>query len=210
MDNSIPIDTVCWDVDWLYIIGLVPYCDYCITQVGGIDCECNPTDLLLGWFDKLPELIYSADGGGPIAEYANLCLVADVHGAAIVVVTGSGDEDFDGLADSQQRAPVECPEAPPGHGVCGCWTLWINLFDYAGHGPGGDEDEGAGAGDTGGESGAEAQMVQALLHGDINMDGITNTADLGIMLGSFGWRADDGADTGDGAGDDSGVERLPR
>jgi hypothetical protein len=37
----------------------------------------------------------------------------------------------------------------------------------------------------GGDSGA--LMQEALDNGDLNMDGVTNTADLGLLLGNFGW-----------------------
>ena len=38
-----------------------------------------------------------------------------------------------------------------------------------------------------GASGDVAAMQNALNNGDLNMDGVTNTADLGILIGSFGW-----------------------
>jgi hypothetical protein len=36
-----------------------------------------------------------------------------------------------------------------------------------------------------GDSGALMQL--SLDKGDLNMDGLTNSADLGILLGNFGW-----------------------
>ena len=38
-----------------------------------------------------------------------------------------------------------------------------------------------------GDAGAIQQMEEAMSHGDLNMDGKTDTADLGVLLGNFGW-----------------------
>ena len=40
---------------------------------------------------------------------------------------------------------------------------------------------------SGAEAPSEAQLADAMGHGDINMDGTTDTADLGALLGNFGW-----------------------
>lgn len=40
---------------------------------------------------------------------------------------------------------------------------------------------------SGAEAPSEAQLEDAMSHGDINMDGTTDTADLGALLGNFGW-----------------------
>jgi hypothetical protein len=168
------------DVDIFRLTNLVPFCDYCIEQIGGIDCECNPTDTRLGWFDKSCDLIFSEDEGGEVTGYAKLCVVADVNGHIILGVTGGPDTDFDGLCDSfVSRAPVECPEPTCGHGVAGCYTLKVYVTKP--HTGGSEPDAGSGA------SGDVAALELALDHGDLNRDGVTNTADLGIMLGSFGW-----------------------
>ena len=178
----------CTDVDYYMIENLVPLCEYCITTVGGIDCECRPTDTLIGWFDKNMGLIDFDDESGPVPGYARLCVTADVDGKARIAVTGSGDEDFDGYLDGQLltaggqtlgsggaggRAPVECPDYLKGHGVCGCYTLDIEVN----HPHSGNNDE----------EPTEEDLMNAMSHGDLNMDGFTNAADLGILLGNFGW-----------------------
>ena len=180
IDNTVGEILNCNDVDYYCLKDLVPFCEYCITTVGGIDCECKPTDTLLGWFDKNMTLIALDDESGPVPGYARLCVTADVDGRARFAVTGSGDEDFDGFLDGQmlnsgaqgvERAPSECPDFLLGHGVCGCYTLDIRVN----HPHSGAEDP------------SEAQLADAMSHGDINMDGKTDTADLGILLGNFGW-----------------------
>jgi hypothetical protein len=181
IDNTTGEVLNCTDVDYFCLKGLVPLCEYCITTVGGIDCECRPTDTLLGWFDKNMALIDLDDESGPVPGYARLCVTADIDGRARIAVTGSGDEDFDGFLDDQVlntgaqgvgRAPTECPEFLKGHGVCGCYTLDVRVNH-----PHTDDNPDAQA----------AQLEAAMNHGDINMDGSTDTADLGIMLGNFGW-----------------------
>jgi Tol biopolymer transport system component len=169
IDNLIENTTICNDVDFFLIRGLVPLCDYCITQVGGIDCECRPTDLNLGWFDKLGNIIDTDDNSGPVQGYADLCVVADANGRALIGVTGTGDDDFNGLADAWEdasgRAPAECNEPPHAHGVCGCYTLCIMV-----------------TGPHGGSSPA-ATLEDPRVNGDLNMDGRVDAADLAILLG---------------------------
>ena len=180
IDNTVGEILNCNDVDFFCIKDLVPLCEYCVTTVGGIDCECKPTDTLLGWFDKNMALIDLDDESGPVPGYARLCVTADIDGRARIAVTGSGDEDFDGYLDGQffntgaqgvGRAPTECPDFLKGHGVCGCYTLDIRVNHPH----------------TDNENPDEAQLQNAMSHGDINLDGDTNTADLGILLGNFGW-----------------------
>ena len=48
--------------------------------------------------------------------------------------------------------------------------------------------------DTGGET-TDPALELALEKGDINRDGVTDTADLGILLSNFGW-----VNTGGGGG----------
>jgi len=180
IDNTVGEVLNCSDVDFFCLKDLVPLCDYCVTTVGGLDCECRPTDTLLGWFDKNMALIDLDDEGGPVPGYARLCVTADVDGRARLAVTGSGDADFDGFLDNQVlntgaqgvgRAPAECPEYLKGHGVCGCYTLEVRV-DHP-HTDGADPDE--------------AALLSAMSRGDINMDGATNSSDLGLLLGNFGW-----------------------
>ena len=194
VDNQIQTREVCDDVDWFCIEGLTPLMDYNITQVGGLDKNCMPTDLYIGWFDKGGNVIAATDDGGPLPEYAGITLISDVLGRAVIAVTGTGDQDFNGLNDALEAAgsqgnqqpadaPV-CPEAPPAHGIGGCYTLSIELTT-----PGNIDPP-----DTGGET-TDPALELALEKGDINRDGVTDTADLGILLSNFGW-----VNTGGGGG----------
>jgi hypothetical protein len=189
-DAHINIDNTCGsvevrcDVDFFKLTNLVPLCDYCIEQIAGINCECLPTDARLGWYDKSCTQILNEGTGGAVPEYAKLCAVADANGEINVAVTGPYDWNFNGLNDMEEgawldnRAPVECPEPKPGHGEAGCYTLkvYVTVPHSGGTPP-----------DGGGASGDVAVMQNALSHGDLNMDGVTNTADLGVLLGNFGW-----------------------
>jgi len=183
VDNTVGMVEVCADVDFFEVNGLVPLCDYCIEQVGGIDDFCLPTDTLLGWFDKLGMLITKAESGGLATEWPKLDAVADINGVIVFAVTGADDCDFDGFADDapagDPRAPSICPEAPQGHGVCGCYTLRVTPT-----GPHAGSDDPGNSGDSGASDDA---MLDALTHGDLNMDGVTDSADLGILIGSYGW-----------------------
>ena len=182
IDNTVGHTEVRCDVDFFKLTNLVPLCDYCIEQIGGIDCECRPTDAMLGWFDKSCEQILHDDDSGS-GVYAKLCAVADANGDINVGVTGTSDWNFNGLDDALEgswlddRALVECPEPKPGHGVAGCYTL--KVYVTVPH-------DGSGMDDTG-DAGAIAQMEEAMSYGDLNMDGKTDTADLGVLLGNFGW-----------------------
>ncbi|MCB9838312.1 MAG: hypothetical protein H6813_03155 [Phycisphaeraceae bacterium] len=186
IDNQCGSVEVRCDVDFFKLTNLVPLCDYCIEQIAGLNCECRPTDARLGWYDKSCTQILTEGEGGAVAGYAKMCAVADVNGEINVAVSGEADSDFDGLDDAQQdawydaqnRAPVECPEPKPGHGEAGCYTLKVYVTVPHTNTDGG-----------GGSSGDTAVMQQALDHGDLNMDGVTNTADLGVLLGNFGWVA---------------------
>ena len=194
IDNQIQTSEICDDVDWFCLEGLTPLMDYNIIQVGGLDKNCVPTDLYIGWFDKGGSVIAAADTGGPITEYAKITVIADILGRAVIAVTGTGDADFNGLDDLLEAAgpaeggetPVDapvCPEAPPAHGIGGCYTLCIELFDHtAGGGGGGDPP------DTGGvDPEVQAALQLAIEHGDINQDGIVDTADLGVLITNFGY-----------------------
>jgi len=185
IDNTCGSVEVRCDVDFFKLTNLVPLCDYCIEQIGGINCECRPTDAKLGWFDKSCTLILFEGTGGAVPEYAKLCAVADANGEINLAVSGETDCDFDGLDDSLQdawydsqiaRAPIECPAVKPAHGEAGCYTLKVSVTGAHNNTP---PDTGAG--------GEAAAMQQALDNGDLNMDGVTNTADLGLLIGNFGW-----------------------
>jgi hypothetical protein len=182
IDNTVGHEEVRCDVDFMKLTNLVPLCDYCIEQIGGINCECRPTDTLLGWFDKSCTLILHEGEGGAVEGYAKLCAVADANGDINIAVTGENDWNFNGLDDSYEgitddRAPIECPEPKHGHGEAGCYTLKVYVtVPHDGSGMPGD-----------GAGGEAALMQTALDHGDLNMDGKTDTADLGVLLGNFGW-----------------------
>ncbi|MCB9839062.1 MAG: hypothetical protein H6813_06960 [Phycisphaeraceae bacterium] len=182
IDNATGLRLTCRDVDFLQLENLVPLCDYCFTQVGGIDCECRPTDTLVGWFDKLGEIIALSYCWDLDTGYDELCFTADSQGRACVAITGEGDEDFDGHRDAGPRAVVECDQREWGHGVCGCWTFALRVIGL--HGEGGQP-----MGPDDGNPDDTDIILNAMNHGDINLDGITNTADLGILLGNFGWTA---------------------
>ena len=179
VDNTTGWIRTCRDVDYLRLDNLVPLCDYCFTQIGGIDCECRPTDTLVGWFDKLGHLIQLSYDWSNDTGYSEICFTADSHGVAILAVTGEGDADFDGMHDGGPRDIVYCDEREWGHGVCGCWTFAIRTIAPHGEGSPMGPDDGL-------PSEAELLLI-AMDRGDINRDGTTNTADLGILLGNFGW-----------------------
>ena len=184
IDNSIVCEEIRQDVDFFCLENLVPLCDYCITQVGGLDCECIPTATAIGWFDKSCVLILKEQGNQPIPGYTKLCVVADANGRVLFAVSGANDCNFNGLHDDHEsivnnRAPVECGFVDWGHGVAGCYTLCVEVVGAHG---GSKNPPNAGGGD-------EAAMLEALNHGDLNMDGTTNTADLGLLIGAFGWTA---------------------
>jgi len=183
IDNVIACEEIREDVDFFCLNNLVPLCDYCITQVGGIDCECIPTATAMGWFDKSCQLILKEQGNQPTPGYTQLCVVADANGRVIFAISGANDCNFNGIHDdhettTESRAPIECAFVDWGHGVAGCYTLCVEVTGAHG---------GQGTTSGGGASGDAATMQQALDRGDLNMDGVTNTADLGILIGNFGW-----------------------
>ncbi|MCB9838310.1 MAG: hypothetical protein H6813_03145 [Phycisphaeraceae bacterium] len=184
IDNALEHNEIRCDVDYFKLTNLVPLCDYCIEQIGGIDCECTKTDAMLGWFDKSCTLIDHNDDKDYEDVYSKLCAVADANGEINIAVTGYSDYNFNGLNDEwefgpgmEDRAPVECPEPKHGHGVAGCYTLKVYVTNPHSGGIPADS----------GNAGDVTVMQNALDHGDLNMDGVTNTADLGILIGNFGW-----------------------
>ncbi len=94
---------VCWDVDHFEARGLRPGEPYCVTAIAGLNEECLDTDVLLGWFDKQGFQIGGAEGqddNGGQGVFADLCVFADDQGVIRFAVTGSGDQDFDGILDA--------------------------------------------------------------------------------------------------------------
>ena len=191
IDNVIPWEQIREDVDFFCIENLIPLCNYAITQVGGLDWECVPTATALGWFDKNCELILKEQGNMVIPGYTQLLAVADVNGRIILAVSGAGDCNFNGILDEHEgilddRAPGECDFVDWGHGVAGCYTLRIDAYGFYG----GDAGPPIVGGPVAGGGEEDTSLIQnAMDKGDINMDGVTDTADLGILLGNFGWIA---------------------
>jgi hypothetical protein len=210
IDNTTGRIDACNDVDFFEFKNLIPNCPYCIVQIGGLDEQCAPTDGQLAWYDKDFNIIITDDNSGD-GVYAALCnpnlpVVADINGVIRIAFTGSGDDNFNGLADGPDeddylidnpdyaleypglnsfllnvgggitagsRLDIVCADPPPAHGVCGCYTLKVFL-------------------DVDAHDALNPPLVtidEALIRGDINMDGTTDTADLGILLGYFGWSA---------------------
>lgn|GEM_PF-2789293 len=208
VDNTTGRIDACNDVDFFTFENLIPNCPYCIVQIGGLSEECTQTDGLLVWYDKDGHITLTDDNSGA-GVYASLCdpnlpVIADINGVIRIAFTGSGDNNFNGLADGTPetdyitanpnyaldypgldtfpvnvgngftgttRLDVVCADPPPAHGVCGCYTLKVFL-DAAAHG---DLDP------------QQVSLDVAMKRGDINRDGVTDTADLGLLLGVFGW-----------------------
>ncbi len=205
IDNTTGLDPLCNDVDFFKYTGLVPFTDYCITAVGGLSKDCTPIDLQLGWFDKSCFLLLIDCDSGPNGV-AELCVVADTNGEVIIGVTGKGDDDFDGYLTPPMAAPADgravdgCPDPSTHHGVCGCYTLCIMTFD-----PHTGELVDRSPNDV-----LHEQITDSMHHGDMNMDGKTDTADLGMLMGRFGWSATDGVDRADAPASEAGQGKALR
>ncbi len=212
IDNTTGRDDFCNDVDFFLFKNLIPLCPYCVVQIGGLNDQCTQTDGLLAWFSP-KQLINTTDDNSGDGVYASLCdpdaaVTADINGIIRIAFSGSGDTNFNGLLDgpaedqyladhpeylndypglppaaapiidmggqplSSRAIDLVCADPPPAHGECGCYTLKISL-DLDAH-----------------EDPPNLLVLQeAMYHGDINLDGITDTADLGILVGFFGWAA---------------------
>ena len=212
IDNTTGRDDFCNDVDFFLFKNLIPLCPYCVVQIGGLNDQCTQTDGLLAWFSP-KQLINTTDDNSGDGVYASLCdpdeaVTADVNGIIRIAFSGSGDTNFNGLLDgpaedayladhpeylndypglppavapiidmggqplSSRALDLVCADPPPAHGECGCYTLKI-MLDLDAH-----------------EEPPNVLVIQdAMYHGDINLDGITDTADLGILVGFFGWAA---------------------
>ncbi|TVQ30164.1 MAG: hypothetical protein EA376_13805 [Phycisphaeraceae bacterium] len=95
-----------WDVDFFTIENLAPAQPYCLTVVGGMSDAHMKTDTLLGWFDKTGQLtggINGLDDDGGIGLWSRLCIFADGTGRIRFAITGSGDENFNGLRDDLEQ-----------------------------------------------------------------------------------------------------------
>jgi len=209
IDNTTGRIDACNDVDFFVFKNLIPGCPYCVTQVGGLNDQCTQTDAMLAWYQKSGDIIISDDNSGA-GVYADLCdpdlpVVADINGEIHIAITGSGDDNFNGLLDGpdedqylldnpeyandypglppmpamvsggqtfSRAVDLVCADPPPAHGECGCYTIKI-MLDVVAH----DDPV------------QNLTVDEAMQHADLNMDGITDTADLGILLGNFGWTA---------------------
>jgi len=103
IDNTCGREARYFDVDYMCFTGLEPLKPYCITQIGGLDYDCNPTDTVLCWIDKNCDVVFSDNSSGPAFGYSRLCVIADVNGNICISVSGSGDDNCDGLV---RKGPV--------------------------------------------------------------------------------------------------------
>ena len=169
IDNTCGRDVVCVDRDFFCYTGLEPLAAYCITQVSGLTFDtCEPTDTVLGWFDKNCNLIRFDDDSGPGAfddansGYSELCVVADNNGVITFGVTGHDDFDFDGYSDGSGNTVP--------HGVCGTYMLQIRRADGSPLDP----------------PVPCASVPESVQNGDINSNGVVDGADLAIILSNWG------------------------
>ena len=165
IDNTCGREEICYDVDYMCFSNLEPLGAYCITVVGGLDYDCNPTDTQLCWIDKNCEVIGTDDDSGPAPGYSSLCVIADVNGNICIAVSGGGDDDCDGWI-------LDDP-----HGVCGTYTLKVYKNPDANQ-P--SEPDSPHPDDTACEEAAMATF------GDVNMDGVVDAADLAKLLSNWG------------------------
>ncbi len=104
-DDSTGTTEVCWDVDFYWVEGLEERELYCITQVGGKDYDCNATDTAIGWFDKNGNQqggdfgINIGKASSNVAQYSEICVIADDLGSIRFAVSGAADRNFNGLDD---------------------------------------------------------------------------------------------------------------
>ncbi|MCB9838558.1 MAG: hypothetical protein H6813_04400 [Phycisphaeraceae bacterium] len=184
IDNTTGAIPALPDQDVFHLEGLTPFCDYYITQVGGLNCECEPTDTVMAWVDKSCWIIWDSNEYSPATGYEELLIIADYLGRANFVIAGEDQRSrllWSGLdlgaADS--RDVPDCI-LPPTDIDYGCYTLCFRLAP-----PHADSSGPMTSDHVVGEH--DAAMLSAMQHGDINMDGVTDTADLGILIGNFGW-----------------------
>lgn len=162
IDNTTGREEICYDVDYMCFSGLEPLGAYCITVVGGLDYDCNPTDTQLCWIDKNCDVIGTDDDSGPAPGYSQLCVIADVNGNICVSVSGGGDDDCDGWVLDEP------------HGVCGTYSIQVRRAS--------DMVAPAQPGCTPEQEAAMALAAQ----GDLNGDGLVNGDDLSRLLSNWG------------------------
>lgn len=104
-DTSCGEKEVCYDVDYYTLAGLRVSELYCVSVIGGLDYDCNPTDTVLGWYDKNGNQTGGPNGindDGPNSPYSELCVLSDQSGMLNFAISGTGDYDFNGLNDMEQ------------------------------------------------------------------------------------------------------------
>ncbi len=175
IDNTTGRIEICRDVDFFCYEGLEPLTAYCIAVVSGLTYDCEPTDTVLGWFDKNCDLILYDDDSGPglfprqttessfePSGYSEICVISDVNGVITFGLTGKGDTDFDGLNDITGMP----------HGVCGTYLVQIRRAD-------GDP--------VFVEPNCTPEDVsEGIQIGDINGDGVVDGVDLLRLLSNWG------------------------
>jgi hypothetical protein len=189
IDNTTGAIAALPDQDVFHLEGLVPFCDYFITQVGGLNRECEPTDTVMAWVDKNCGIIWLSNEYNAPTGYEELTVIADYLGRANFAIAGEDQRarlaavGLD-LVLLDERAPGDC-ELPDPDIDYGCYTLCFRLA------PPHDDAVGPMSNDNvvGGFGGSGGAMLEAMSHGDINMDGRTDTADLGVLIGNFGWQS---------------------
>ncbi len=96
---------VAWDSDFYEVTNLFENTAYCVTVVGGLDEFCEPTDLVLGLFDKNCQLIQtSADAPSHFdGAFPELCVLSDDQGTIRFGVSGDRDRNFNGIRDGLEN-----------------------------------------------------------------------------------------------------------
>ncbi len=164
IDNTVGEIEDCDDVDFMCVTGLDPLESYCITVVGGLDYDCNPTDTQLCWIDKNCDVIATDDDSGPALGYSQLCVISDVNGTVCFAVSGGGDSDCDGWILDQP------------HGVCGMYVVQVRRTIDMTPLPI----------DPGGCSPDDASVAEQASEGDLNSDGVVDGDDLSRLLSNWG------------------------
>lgn len=107
-----------YDVDFFVIENLEPASFYCLTVIGGVNENCDPTDTALGWFDKGGNQQGGPNGVNddvsPGLAYSELCVLADDQGRLRFAVSGGGDLNFNGLADATENMFFDFLDDLPG------------------------------------------------------------------------------------------------
>jgi len=121
---------VAYDVDFFVVENLTPKAFHCVTVIGGVTPECEPTDTTLGRFNNDGLQITSgqslSDDACEGIVYSQICVLSDDQGRLRFAVSGGGDLNFNGLADETEReyfsfideeADVSFQEFEPGASV---------------------------------------------------------------------------------------------